>query len=80
MNLCQLNTFFLSFWPICCNEKSVQLAEVHLYRIYFLQNPYFKEVPSFKESFSRNVSKQKSIQIWMSTNKKAVFSILDIIL
>ena len=22
-------------------EKSVQLAEVHLYRIYFLQNPYF---------------------------------------
>ena len=23
-------------------EKSVQLAEVHLYHIYFLQNPYFK--------------------------------------
>ena len=23
-------------------EKSVQLAEVHLYQIYFLQNPYFK--------------------------------------
>ena len=27
-------------------EKSVQLGEVHLYRIYFLQNPYFKN--SFK--------------------------------
>ena len=49
MNLRQLNTFFLTFWPVCCNhtanrpkseEKSVQLAEVHLYRIYFLQNPY----------------------------------------
>ena len=23
-------------------EKSVQMAEVHLYRIYFLQNPCFK--------------------------------------
>ena len=51
MNLCQLNTFFLTFWPVCCvceanrpksEEKSFQLAEVHLYRIYFLQNPYFK--------------------------------------
>ena len=50
MNLCQLNTFFLTFWPVCCahtanqpksEEKSVQLAEVHLYQIYFLQNPYF---------------------------------------
>ena len=43
MNLCQLNTF----WTVCCahtaksEEKSVQLAEVHLYRISFLQNPYF---------------------------------------
>ena len=24
-------------------EKSVLLAEIHLYRIYFLQNPYFNE-------------------------------------
>jgi hypothetical protein len=27
--------------PAKSEEKSVQLAEVHLYRIYFLQNPYF---------------------------------------
>ena len=51
MNLWQLNTFFLTFCPVCCahtanrpksEEKSVQLAEVHLYQIYFLQNPYFR--------------------------------------
>ena len=29
-------------------EKSVQLAEVHLYRIYFLQNPYFKNTCPLK--------------------------------
>ena len=49
--------FFLTFWQVCCvsaanqpkrEEKSVQLAEVHLYRIYFLQNPYFS-VTSFFE-------------------------------
>ena len=28
-------------------EKSVQLAEVHLYRIYFLQNPYFNQIARF---------------------------------
>ena len=59
MNLYQLNTFFLTVWPVCCahtatqhtqqtgqkiKEKSVQLAEVHLYRIQFLQNPYFSHV------------------------------------
>ena len=47
--------FFLTFWPVCCahtanrpksEEKSVQLAEVHLYRTYFLQNPYFKGIAS----------------------------------
>ena len=52
MNLCQLNTFFLTFWLVCCahtanrpksKEKSVQLTEVHLYWSYFLQNPYFNE-------------------------------------
>ena len=28
--------------PPKSEEKSVQLAEVHLYRSYFLQNPYFR--------------------------------------
>ena len=50
MILCQLNTFPLTFWPVCCahtanrpksEEKNFQLAEVHLYRSYFLQNLYF---------------------------------------
>ena len=41
MNLCQLNTFFLSPWLVCCVcaakwPKSVQLAVVHL-MIYILQ-------------------------------------------
>ena len=49
--------FFLFFWPVCLahtanrpksEEKSVQLAKVHLYRIYFLQNPYFKNIWSIK--------------------------------
>ena len=31
----QLNTFFLTFWLVCC------VSEVHLYRSNFLQNPYF---------------------------------------
>ena len=41
MNLCKLNTFFHTLAGLLL--KSVQLAEVHLYRIYFLQNPYFSE-------------------------------------
>ena len=56
MNLCQLKTFFLTFGLVCCavckpcvfaanqlksEGKNVQLAEVHFYRSYFLQNPYF---------------------------------------
>ena len=54
MNLCQLYTFLLIFWPVCCvfavnrrksEEKSVQLTEVNLYRIYFLQNSYFSTIP-----------------------------------
>ena len=63
MNLCQLNTF----WPVCCvctanrpksEEKSVQLAEVHLYRTYFLHNPYYfskgewSGAEIFKEKFN----------------------------
>ena len=61
MNLCQLNTFFLTFWPVCCGhtanwpkreEKSVQLEDVHLYQIYFLQNPYFKQI-DFGKMFHR---------------------------
>ena len=41
MNLCKLNPFFHTLAGLL--RKSVQLAEVHLYRIYFLQNPYFSE-------------------------------------
>ena len=49
--------FFPHFWPVCCvcaenqpksEEKSVQLAEVHLYRSYFLQNPYFRVVEKYR--------------------------------
>ena len=29
---------------LACLLRSVQLAEVHLYRSYFLQNPYFRYV------------------------------------
>ena len=53
MNLCQLNTFFSYFLASLLHThskpakkwgKSDQLAEVHLYPIYFLQNPYFSIV------------------------------------
>ena len=65
MNFCQLNTFFLTFWPVCCvsaanrpksEEKSVQLAEVHLYRSYFLQYPYFS-TSKIKFMFSKKAPK-----------------------
>ena len=32
-------------------EKSVQLAEVHLYRNYFLQNPYFSGILEVVEQY-----------------------------
>ena len=48
MNLCLLNTFFLTVRTAAnrpkSEEKSVQLAEVHLYQSYFLQNPYFSSL------------------------------------
>ena len=60
MNLCQLNTFFSYFLASLLHThskpakkwgKSDQLAEVHLYPIYFLQNPYFSaKVSSLGES------------------------------
>ena len=46
----QLNTFFLTFWPAfwCVHQtgqkvrkKVFNWSDVHLYRSYFLQNPYF---------------------------------------
>ena len=47
-------------------EKSVQLAEVHLYRIYFLQNPYFRQTKecyllSMKELFLSTIRKPPEV-------------------
>ena len=33
-------------------HSSVQLAEVHLYRIYFLQNPYFSSTVAYKTKWA----------------------------
>ena len=43
----QLNTFFLTFWLVCCvtsqkvRKKVFNWSEVYLYQSNFLQNPYF---------------------------------------
>ena len=47
----QLNTFFLTFWLVCCvtsqkvRKKVFNWSDAHVYRRNFLQNPYFRELP-----------------------------------
>ena len=66
MTRCQLNTFFLTTYLATHSKpskkwgKSVQLAEVHLYRSYFLQNPYFN---CFYLNFLKVVKNDECFQI-----------------
>ena len=55
MNLCQLNTFFLTFWPDYCahTQQTGQKVKTKVFNwqrficmnllTYFLQNPYFSK-------------------------------------
>ena len=69
-------------------EKSVQLAEVHLYRNYFLQNPYFTHIHQgfnegkFVQQFQKHnlhLSIQKKCQQTFLKTTKETFLALNIL-
>ena len=67
----KLNTFSITFWPVCCAHKAhtanwpkQEEKEVHLYQSNFLQNPYFRSW-RLKTNWKQKRADNKKEQRWM---------------